>query len=137
MSLQVFAGGDINPCRFVKASTAADNTVLEADANERVIGISGEGAQDAPIPGASTLAAASGEQLQIINTPEHRCLLELGSGGATRGDLLKSDADGKGVAIATSGTTIQHYGAIALQAGSAGDKIFVLFRPGETRPALS
>lgn len=47
----------------------------------------------------------------------------LGTGGALRGDRLKSDASGHGVKIATGGTTIQNVTAIAAEAGSADDAI--------------
>lgn len=130
------AKGDIRPCRFVKIDTSNDFGVLEADANEDGIGISQEGTKQAPIPGASTLAAADGENIQVYG-PGEVCLLQLGSGGATRGGNLKSDADGKGVAVATTGTTIQLVRAVALQSGLEDEKIQVLIRPYDVRPALS
>lgn len=130
------AGGDINPSRFVKQSTAADFTVLEADANEAVIGVSHESAQDAPIPGASTLAAASGDQLFVYPIGAV-CLLTIGSGGCTRADELKSDADGKGVTRATTGTTIQNVGALALESASENELAKVLVFRSSVRPALS
>lgn len=46
--------------------------------------------------------------------------LKLGTGGATVGANLTSDADGKGVVTTTTGNYV---GAIALAAGSAGDYI--------------
>jgi hypothetical protein len=114
------AGGDVNPSRFVKLSTAADNTVLQAGSNEDVFGISSEAAQDAPLPGASTLAAAADDPL-MIHPDGSVCLLEIGSGGCTRGDYLKSDTNGKGVAAATTGPTAQFIGARALESASAGE----------------
>lgn len=130
------AGGDIRPCRFVKGG-AADLTVLEADANEAVIGISQEGTKAAPIPSASTLAAAAGENIGVHGLGEV-CLLTLGSGGATRFGYLKSDADGNGVAIATTGTTAQMVGAIALQSGLEGEKIRVqVLHMHKVYPALT
>lgn len=130
------AEGDIRPSRFVKIG-AADFACLEADANNETLGIAHEGTEEAPIPSVSTnLAASSGGQLRVYGEGEE-CLLELGSGGATLGGKLKSDADGKGVDIATTGTTIQYYGAVALEAGSAGDLIRVIVQRGSVRPALS
>lgn len=132
---QVKAGGDINTARFVNLSTSDDHTVLEADANEPVFGISSEAAQDAPIPSASTLAAASGDYLRVYTEGEI-CLLKIGSGGCTAGDRLKSDGDGKGVIIATTGTTIQHFGAIALETAIENDLARVQIHVGSERPAL-
>lgn len=134
--MQVKAGGDIRTCRFVKVSTAADNTVLEADANEAIIGISSQATQDAPTSGASANAAESGDQLHIhpIGT---RCLLKIGSGGVTRGDEIKSDADGQGVTRATTGTTVQNVGAIALQSAIEGDLALVMVFRSSVRPALA
>ena len=121
------AGGDINPCRFVVQSASADNTVTESGANGVVIGISQEHARDAPIPSASALAAASGDSVWI-HTPSdassRRCLLQLGD-TVVRGGYLKSDADGKGVPIATDSQTTQNVGARAIQSGSADDFVLV------------
>lgn len=132
------AGGTIRPSRFVKLSAAADHQGLEADANERVIGISGEGGKFPPLDDLVTtnVHAAAGDPIRLYGDGDI-CLLELGSGGATRGGRLISDNDGKGVAMATSGTTIQHFGATALESGSNGDKIRVQVLIGSERPALT
>jgi hypothetical protein len=52
---------------------------------------------------------------------------------------LGADANGRAVAIATTGTTIQNYGAVALQASTAaGQKVLCLVLPlQKVRPALS
>lgn len=120
------AGGDIGTCRFIKVSTAADNTALEADAGEFVIGISTEAAKAAPTDGASTEAAESGDQFEWYGMG-NVALLTIGSGGCTRGDHLKSDADGQGV-TASAG---DKYGAIALESASAGEKAKVYIVVGE------
>lgn len=127
------ANGTIRRCRFVKQDTSADNLVLEADANEAIVGISDESAQDAPIPNASANAAEAGDMLRIY-TIGKVCLLEVGTGGWTPGAELKSDADGKGVLVATTGTTIQEIGAIALKTGVAGDLSPVIVFRGVRRP---
>jgi hypothetical protein len=129
------AGGDIRPARFVKISTAADYTLLEADANERIFGIAENASQDAPIPSADADAADAGDSFNFYMSGEE-CLLELGSGGVTRGGMLISDADGKGVAAATTGTTVQWIGAEAIESGSAGEKVRVIVRNFPYRPAL-
>lgn len=134
--LSQIAGGDINPARFVKLSTAADFTVLEADSNERPYGISVDAAQAAPISGASTLAASAGKSLRVYGIGEE-CTLTLGSGGATRGGMLVSDADGKGVAAASTGTTVQWVGAEALESGLENEKIKVRVCLFPFRPALT
>jgi hypothetical protein len=116
------AGGTIRPSRFVKLDTAADFSVLECDANERVIGVAQTGLRDAPgLNGAGTDAASTGEEVMVVH-PGQVAPLELGSGGATAGDMLKADADGKGV-VQSNGTTTQWIGAIAEESGSEGDVI--------------
>lgn len=131
------AGGDIRPCRFVKISTAADNTYLEADANEEVYAISTNATQDAPIPNADGDAAEAGDQVHV-NPPGSVCDLEIGSGGVTRGAWIKSDADGKGVLAATTGTTAQNYGAKALESASEGEFAKVIVWPvPKVYPALA
>lgn len=135
---QLKAGGDVYPSRFVKMSAAADFTLLQADANAEVIGIAQEGSKQPPLSDLITgtpKAAESGDALHIY-TEGDVCLLECG-GNVTRGGLLKPDADGKGVAIGTTETTIENYGAIALQNGAAGEKILVQGRFGKVRPALA
>jgi len=117
------ANGDIRPCRFVKHDTSiAAAAVLEADADERPIGISMEGTEQFPATGNSANAASAGKELDVHIIGD-MCLLELGTGGATVDGLLKSDADGKGVAATADAEWV---GAIALETGIAGEKIRVL-----------
>ena len=120
------AGGTIRRSRFVKPSTTENNTCLEADANEAVIGISQIGGREAPLPSVTAdppQAAQDGDHVHIHtnNTECEDVVLEIGSGGITAGAWIKSDADGKGVAAATSGTTLQWVGARALEAASDGE----------------
>lgn len=129
------AGGDIAPSRFVKAGST-DFEVLQATANAQILGIAQEGTREAPIPSVSTnLAASDTETLSVYGLTEE-CLLELG-GTVTVGARLKSDANGKGVAAATTGTTAQEYGAIALEGGASGELIRVQVITGNIRPAIS
>lgn len=117
------ATGTIRCSRFVKMDSGANNSVKEADANEQTIGISQAGGRVAPIPEVTTTpveAAQSGENLQVFALGQS-CLLEIGSGGCSPGSKLKSDADGKGVAIATGTGVIQRIGAIALESASASE----------------
>lgn len=109
----LIAGGDVYISRFVKLSTTADNTALQAGANERSVGISHDGTRDAPgVTGATAdLAASAGKPVKTYGLGDI-CLLWAGSGGFTAGDQIKSDADGKGV---TAGSANDQVGAEALQ----------------------
>lgn len=130
------AAGNIYPSRFVKSYASGDNAVVQAGANEAICGISNEAGRSAPIPEVSTnYAAISGDALQVYGLGD-TCLLELGD-TVTRGNLLKGDADGKGVPIASSGTTLQQYGARALKSGVVGEKVLVQIVQGSVYPALS
>jgi hypothetical protein len=127
-----FAAGDVNVARFV--TPAGDNTVEEADANELILGVSQEGPRLPPgIYGADALAAVSGEQLRVYGIGE-TCMLEVGD-SVSAGRYLKSDADGKGVHLATGTGTLQYYGAISLENGAAGEKIRVQVQLGLVKPA--
>lgn len=128
------AGGTIRPCRFVKVTD--DHVGSEADANERVIGISGVDTNQPPLSDlvSSSNHATVGQQLKLFGEGDV-CLLEIGD-TVTASQLLKSDADGKGVPIATTGTTIQNIGARALQGGAAGAFIQVQVTIFSERPAL-
>ena len=124
------ASADIRVSRFVKAS--GTNTVAECDAGERPIGISGESAETAPLPGNTELSASNGNPAMIYlvgdgQQEDRPVLLILGSGGATFGALLKSDADGQGVVASTDKDC---YGAMALATGSAGEAIPVRIMVG-------
>jgi len=126
MESMFVAGGEIRVSRFVKHSTTYDQTVLEADANERTFGISQTGAKDAPgLSGSSASAAtADGDSLKVFLIGE-RAPLTIGSGGCTAGQMLKSDADGKGVAVSLLGNDNQWVGAIAEESGSENETIYV------------
>ena len=142
--LSLVANGDIRPSRFVNldATASDDHLSLEANANEKIVGISDDGTNYPPIEGLpggvsiTALAAEAGQAFKAHGHGTHGCLLELG-GTVTAGDFLKSDADGKGVSIATSGTTLQRYGAIALEGGASGGLIPVIVVLGSERPALA
>ena len=123
---QLIAGGNIPASHFVKPDLGTDFSVVVADANAKIQGISQVGSREAPIPSVTTpYAAADGEQLRIHGDGEV-CLLVLG-GTVAAFDDLKSDASGHGVVI-TGGTTTQEIGAVALQAGVSGDHILVQVR---------
>lgn len=131
------AGGNIATHSFVKLSTSANSTALQAGDNEFVIGIAQVGPKEPPgLSGASTNAAESGDNVQIFGLGDI-CLLRAGSGGWTAGDLLKSDSNGDGVTAATTGTTVQNVGAVALETVSAGELGLVQIQIIKHRPALA
>ena len=125
------AGGTIAPCRFVSmtanGATPADRTVFQATAGastegDHVTGVSQEGTRrfdDA------ANAALAGDPIRV-HGPGDAALLELGSGGATAGVLLKSDANGKGIAVTTDEDRV---GAQALEGGAANTKVLVKVLP--------
>ncbi len=131
------ATADIFPYRFTKLGTAADDTVTQAAANDLTIGISAGGTQAAPGTAGDDGTRAKAGQPCPVYGPGRKCLLDLGTGGAVRGVRLISDANGKGVAAATTGATIQEVGARALQSGPAGARVLVLVEQYPHRPALS
>lgn len=134
--IQAKAGGTIRPSRFVKVSTAADFTILEADANEFVVGVSMENTRDAPLDGASTDLASSGDPCEYYGEGRIAPVL-VGSGGVTRGAEVKSDADGQAVLAATTGTTKQNIGGVALETASEGELARILIKIRSEYPALA
>lgn len=109
------AGAAVNPYRFVVQS--ADNTVIQASAvTSVIIGVSGD------------IAVASGLMVDVSTLELTK--IELG-GTVTRGDMLTSDADGKGIELSSTILSAQsaRCGAIALQSGVSGDIIDVCAVP--------
>lgn len=133
-SFEFKAGGDIRPNRFVKLSTAADRTLLEADANEQVIGVSQENTRDAPISGASALAAEAGDS--VGHSPIGSYAIVEAGDTIVRGDKLKSDADGKAVPALATGTTVQWVSGRALESAASGEMVRILVESYPFRPAL-
>lgn len=128
------AGGTIRTARAVKITAA--HTVSESDANEKSVGISQEGSNYPPLSDlvSTNNAAVAGEQLKVYG-PGEECLITAGDTIAA-GDRLKSDADGKGVPVASTGTTLQEYFAVALDAGSADELVRCFVELGAVRPAI-
>lgn len=124
-SSQVEAGGNIYPSRFVILS--AEYVVTQAEANGKVFGISQVGTNEPPTPTESSGYAAISGQILTVHQDHEEPLLELG-GTVSAGDELKSDANGKGVVLAGSGS--ENIGAIALQSGVSGNKIKVRMHRG-------
>lgn len=119
------ASGNILPSYFVMCDPGVGENwkVLQAasgsiDYTNAPIGISQEGTRNAPIPGASAYAAVDEDPIQVYGQGDV-CLLTIGVGGCTAGNLLKSDATGKGIVLAAS--ALQYYGARALETCIADD----------------
>ena len=135
MSKIMRANGTIRVSRFVKIDTADNNSVLEADANEKAVGISQIGGREAPIPSVTAdppEAAQSGDNLAVLGVGEEdTVLLFAGTGGWTAGDELESDADGAGITALTTAATVRNIGAIGLETVSAteyGKVLPVIFK---------
>ena len=102
--------GDIDDAHKRFLTVDADGVVAQADADDFIVGLWLDQAEYRAV------------KVQIDGTGE----LELGA-TVVVGDHLKSDADGRGIPTTTDGDAT---GAIALQAGDAGDIVTVLLRPG-------
>lgn len=139
MAILTFRAGDnILPSRFVELNNSGSNYAGPCGTNGQIIGVAQEGTRSFPYQGEpAAFAAEDGETFQCYSVGEV-CLVEAGA-AISAGDLLKSDGDSRAVPIATTGTTIQNYGAVALEAATAaGQKIRCLVLPlGKVRPALS
>ena len=111
------AGGNIRPSRFVNMFRSS-HCILQCGNNIPVVGVSHEKAR-------REFFATEGEELEVYDEGAGDILLKLG-GPVQPGNRLRSDAEGRGVAIELPGFPVaQHYGAIALENGVAGDKIHV------------
>lgn len=135
---QLIAGGNILPGRFVKLSTSADFTGLQATANDRILGVSGLGSNYPPLSDlvGTNYHAQAGDPIDLKGDGE---IVQVLAGDViTRGDRLKSDAYGAAVPIATTGTTIQQIGAVALQSAIANEYVWVQVTANRSeRPALT
>jgi hypothetical protein len=139
-AIQVKAGGTIYPCRFITNNTTSDSTVDQAGANELIYGVSGDGTNYPPLDEVLTgpQAHATVGQMVEVQSETDVVLIEAGGVITMAAPQLKSDADGKAVAIATTGTTNQFVGAIALEAAAtAGEKIRCIITRYVVRPAVA
>jgi len=120
------SGGNIAPSRFVKLSTAADNTALQCGAGEMPVGVSQRGTRNAPYSSLDDgYAAIAGENLQVHGLGD-LAVVECG-GTVTAGTSVKADTDGKAV-NASAGDKC---GGFAHQSGSSGLLVLVLIHPHE------
>lgn len=124
-----FASGTIRVMRFVKIDVAADFRVQECDANEFGIGISQPGARAHPVLDTTDPpnAAVDGDPVEVIRDEGYVVL----AGTVASGDFLKSDADGKAVAVTVGGVTAgvideeQNIVAQAFESGISGQHVWV------------
>lgn len=125
----LIAGGTIQPHRFVQLDPNNAYTALQASAGAPIMGIAAECTDRAPIPenGTTAPAAVSGDPFRHYGVGEI-APLEVG-GDVSPGDKLRSDTDGKGVVVDTSSGGDQNVGAVALEAGAAGNIIKVTVFP--------
>lgn len=115
------ASGNIAPSRFVTKSASSGEPVLaQAGANADCYGISAPYVRRIALSGLDDgYAAIAGSQLNVIGPGDDEALLALG-GTVTAGQLIKSDADGKGVAATAN---LDRARARAKRNGVAGDLI--------------
>lgn len=130
MAQSWIAGGNIAPSRFVKASTTANQTALQAGSGDVPVGISQKGTHNLPgtiggvtiDDGYAAIAGMSVGVFDASDTAKGQFIdLELG-GTVTAGDFLKPDTNGKGV---TAGSDGDWYGAKTNRSGVAGQLIQV------------
>lgn len=136
--LTLVARENILPSRFVRLDSNSECGCLQAGDNTDIIGVAQAGANRPQITGwvDAQYAAQAGQQVQVAGLGSV-CLVEAGA-QITPGQYLKSDSQGRAAPIATTGTTIQNYGAVALQGASgAGEKLRVQVLLGKVRPALT
>lgn len=119
------ANGTIAPSVFVKIDTSGDHLVIQATAGSRTIGISQQGMKRAPgLTGSdTTIAAQAGDALMVFTWGDDAPITC--GGTVTAGDLLKSDANGKGVTSSADGDWVA---AEALESGTSGAIIRCLIR---------
>lgn len=108
------AGAAIAPCRFVKAGAADLEVIMAASGAAMMFGITEQ------VVGAAGANAASGDMVDVIK--DGQAYLELGD-TVTRGQILTSDATGRGIStVIVAGTPI-YFGAVAEVSGVVGDII--------------
>lgn len=130
------ANGDINVNRFVTLVAGTKYRVVQSGANGQVVGVSSDRARRPTITGtlsATTLAASVDEQLDIEQIGGLAWVIA--AEAVVENALVKSDADGKAVNIASSGVTMQFAaGIVMVGAANAGELCVVLLHPQKVYP---
>lgn len=118
---QCTAGGNILPGRLVKGDTSNDFGVLQCGAGELAIGVAQLGGRSAPTPDVSTnYAAIAGEQLAVHVSGQ--AYVVAGAAFANEA-LLKSDGDGKAIAVVGGAGTAENVIGRAMQTAGGADEI--------------
>jgi hypothetical protein len=99
----------INPSRFVKFGAADGDVIQAVDSSASIVGISAE-----------RVDVASGENVDVIKSGI--AFLKLG-GSVARGEYIRPDANGKGVAVTVTAGVPVFFGAKAEVSGVDGDII--------------
>lgn len=118
------AGGNIEPCRFVKIATSSGETVVTqcTATTDQPWGISAQGTRRMALSGWDDgYAAVSGDDLCIYGAGDDECKLDI-SATVAAGDNLESDSSGKGQPATGDKDKV---GAIALEPGTSGQRIRV------------
>jgi len=131
------AGNTIAPSIFVTMNPALNGTVttptpvdftvwaagvgLATTLGDQVFGVSQEGTDGSSLT--STSAALVGAEVRVFGSGE--CCLITAGGTVAAGDYLKSTTGGKAIKASASGN---HVGAVALQGGVDGEKIYCQVR---------
>lgn len=140
--IPVVANGNVSPRRFVVPVTGAGNgqRAIQATGSTRpYLGISGDFTRYPPgSPSDDGYCAVAGENLTYF-APGQSCNLDIGATDITDcGTPLKSDANGKGTPMLTTGTTAEWVGALPWRTGVAEETIPVyVLSPFRHFPALS
>jgi len=118
--LNAYAAGTINTCRFVVPDASHPNAAIQAaDATHLPLGIAQNASRLRPDPDFAAsdvlIAAITGETIGI-HPPGNVSVDLLCAAAWNPGDLLMSDANGKGI-VATTG---KYYGARAEGPGTVG-----------------
>ena len=124
------AGGTIAPNSFVTLNTSNDNQGDQAGANATAVGVTNSSTRQHD-------SANHAEDGDVISLQPGFVLMVEAGGSITRGGRVKSDANGKAVAVATSGTTNQESLGQALESAAAGEIIRIYWNPQVIRPAVS
>lgn len=136
MDIGFVANGDINVGRFVKLISGTRARVVQCGANELGIGVSTQQPRRPTITGtlsATTLAAAVDEQVDIEQLGSLAWVVA--AEAVVEGALVKSDADGKAVNIATTGIAYQYaLGIVVMPAANAGEWCQVWLHPQKVAP---
>jgi len=118
----LIAGGTIRPYRFVKCSTAADDTGLEAaEITTPILGVADGSTRRFDSANHAEVVGGVGDPITLQGGDV--VLVEAG-GNITRGAMVQSDSVGRAI-TATSTAGLNYQGYVALQNAASGTIIRV------------